>query len=237
MTGSAKTIMITDTNGKAEFLNGTDASDAFATQLNKSYDLIYELSFTVKPPELKSGDLPGVAIKLLYSPALEVAMNDAQELQPFLDKILRICQFGIGTEENCVATMSGLPINAWINPYIHSNLSEQITNIATAVQNGFLSKQTASERCPDFPKTAEYERIMREKKEEDQQDLLMDIQRADNETENAIEQEKATAQINGYSASVNTGNGRKRGRPNKFNTDSNGNRLGESHWDEFNKKN
>ena len=78
---------------------------------------------------------------------------------------------------------------------------------------------------------------MREKKEEDQQDLLMDIQRADNETENAIEQEKATAQINGYSASVNTGNGRKRGRPNKFNTDSNGNRLGESHWDEFNKKN
>ena len=66
----------------------------------------------------------------------------------------------------------------------------------------------------------------------------MDMQRADNETENAIEEERAAAQINGGSGgNVRTGNGRKRGRPNKFNTDSNGNRLGESHWDEFNKKN
>lgn len=237
MTGSAKTIMITDTNGKAEFLNGTDASDAFATQLNKSYDLIYELSFTVKPPELKSGDLPGVAIKLLYSPALEVAMNDAQELQPFLDKILRICQFGIGTDENCVATMSGLPINAWIDPYIHQNKSEVLTNLATAVQNGFLSKQTASERCPDFPKTAEYERIMREKKEEDQQDLLMDIQRADNETENAIEEQEATARIqNGGGGNVRTGNGRKAGRPSEGkNTDKWGNQPNENNWKKFNK--
>ena len=97
--GSAKTIMITDTDGKAEFINGTDASNAFATQLNKAYDLIYELSFTVKPPELKSGDLPGIAIKLLYSPALEAAMNDAQILQPFLDQLVRITKFGIGTEE------------------------------------------------------------------------------------------------------------------------------------------
>lgn len=235
--GSAKMIQITDTNGDADFINGTDASDAFATQLNKSYDLIYELSFTVKPPELKSGDLPGVAIKLLYSPAIEVAENDAKKMHPFLDQLVRICKYGIGMEEDCMATMTGLPIHAWVEIYVHQNKSEIITNLATAVQNGFLSKQTASERCPDFPVNDEYDRIMREKKEEDQQDLLMDMQRADNETENAIEQEKATAQINGYSASANTGNGRKRGRPNKFNTDSNGNRLGESHWDEFNKKN
>ena len=163
-------------------------------------------------------------------------MNDAQELQPFLDKILRICQFGIGTEENCVATMSGLPINAWISPYVHSNKTEQITNISTAVQNGFLSKQTASERCPDFPKTAEYERIMREKKEEDQQDLLMDIQRADNETENAIEQERATAKIqNGSSGNVRTGNGRKAGRPDEGkNTDKWGNKPSENNWRKYN---
>lgn len=235
--GSAKMIQITDTDGDADFINGTDASEAFATQLNKSYDLIYELSFTVKPPELKSGDLPGVAIKLLYSPAIEVAENDAKKMHPFLDQLVRICKYGIGMEEDCMATMTGLPIHAWVEIYVHQNKSEIITNLATAVQNGFLSKQTASERCPDFPVNDEYDRIMREKKEEDQQDLLMDMQRADNETENAIEEQKATAKINGYSASINTGNGRKRGRPNKFNTDSNGNRLGESHWDEFNNKN
>lgn len=213
-TGSAKTIMITDTNGKAEFLDGTDASDAFATQLGKSYDLIYELSFTVKPPELKSGDLPGVAIKLLYSPALEVAMNDAQKMQPFLDKLVRICLFGIGTEENCMASMTGLPVNAWVRPYTHQNSSEICTNLATAVQNGFLSKQTASERLPEYPKNDEYERIIREKKEEDQQDLLMDMARADNETENAIEEEKATANIQGGNGG-NVRTGRGAGRPNK----------------------
>ena len=236
ITGSAKTIMITDPNGKAQFLNGTDASDAFATQLNKSYDLIYELSFTVKPPELKSGDLPGVAIKLLYSPALEVAMNDSQELQPFLDQLLRICKFGIGTDENCVATMVGLPINAWINPYVHSNKTEVITNIATAVQNGFLSKQTASERCPDFPKTAEYERIMREKKEEDQQDLLIELQKQDNQTENAIEEEKATAGIQGGKGTIRTGRGK--GRPRTVDTDHWGNRKdgSEQNWDDWNSK-
>ena len=236
ITGAAKTIMITDPNGKAQFLNGTDASDAFATQLNKSYDLIYELSFTVKPPELKSGDLPGVAIKLLYSPALEVAMNDSQELQPFLDQLLRICKFGIGTDENCVATMVGLPINAWINPYVHSNKTEVITNIATAVQNGFLSKQTASERCPDFPKTAEYERIMREKKEEDQQDLLIELQKQDNQTENAIEEEKATAGIQGGKGTIRTGRGK--GRPRTVDTDHWGNRKdgSEQNWDDWNNK-
>lgn len=226
MTGSVKSIAMGSKDNEAGFLNGTDASDAFATQLNKSYELIYELSFTVKPPELKSGDLPGVAIKLLYSPAIEVAMNDAQRLQPFLDQLVRIAKFGIGFENNITATLTSLDINAWIEPYIHQNKTEVITNLATAVQNHFLSKQTASERCPDFPKNAEFDRILREQKEEDQQDLLMDIQRQDAETENKIEEEQATARINkGMSGSdINTGHG-KAGRPNKSGKqwDENGN--------------
>ena len=206
--------MITDTNGRAEFLNGTDASNAFATQLNKSYDLIYELSFTVKPPELKSGDLPGVAIKLLYSPALEAAMNDAQRLQPFLDQLVRITKFGIGTENNCMASMVALPVNAWIESYIHQNDTELITNLATAVQNKFLSKQTASERNSKFSKNDEFTRIMREQKEEDQQDLLIDIQRQEAQVENNIEQEEALAKINNQQPGddINTGRGKK-GRP------------------------
>lgn len=238
-TGAAKTILITDPDGKAQFLNGTDASNAFATQLNKSYDLIYELSFTVKPPELKSGDLPGVALKLLYSPAIEMATNDAQKLQPFLDQIVRICKFGIGTEEDCMASMTGLSVNAWIEPYVHQNDTELVTNLATAVQNSFLSKQTASERNSKFSKNDEFTRIMREKKEEQQQDLLMDIERADNETENAIQQQKEAAKINQQSSGsdMNTGNGRKAGRPNKSGKeyDDNGNWDGRNNWQNYNR--
>lgn len=238
MTGAVKSIAMSDKDNDAGFLNGTDASDAFATQLNKSYELIYELSFTVKPPELKSGDLPGVAIKLLYSPALEVAMNDAQRLQPFLDELVKIAKYGIGLENNITASLMELGINAWISPYVHSNSQEVITNLATAVQNGFLSKQTASERCPDFPRNSEFERIIKEKKEEDQQDLLMDMQRADNETENKIEEEKAAARINrgGSGSDINTGNGRKAGRPSKSGRkyDSNRNWEGRMNWDKYN---
>lgn len=240
MTGSVKSIAMSDKDNDAGFLNGTDASDAFATQLNKSYELIYELSFTVKPPELKSGDLPGVAIKLLYSPALEAAMCDAQRTQPFLDKLVQMTKYGVGVENNMTASIMGLDINAWVEPYTHQNDTELVTNLATAVQNKFLSKQTASERNSKFSKNDEFERIMREQKEEDQQDLLMDIQRADNELENSIEEQEAAARISGGQSGndVNTGNGRKAGRPNLSGKewDKNGNYEGRNNWDKNLKK-
>lgn len=240
--GAAKMITMADKDNKAEFLNGTDASDAFATQLNKAYNLIYELSFTVKPPELKSGDLPGVAIKLLYSPALEAAMNEAQEMQPFLDKLVEIVKFGVGMEEDMMASMTALPINAWVEPYTHQNDTELVTNLATAVQNKFLSKQTASERNTKFSKNDEFERIVRERKEEQEQDLLVEIAGQEAQVENNIEEEEALAKINHQQSGndVNTGRGSKgkAGRPNKsgIDWDENGNWPGRNNWNSVLKK-
>lgn len=238
MNGAVKAIAISDTNGKAGFLNGTDASNAFATQLDKSYDLIYELSFTVKPPQLKSGDLPGVALKLLYSPALEIAMNDAQHMQPFLTKVVDIVKYGVGFEDGNVTDMVNLPVNSWIEAYVFENKTEVVTNLATAVQNGFLSHQTASERTPDFPRNDEYDRIMREAKEKQQQDLLQDIQLQDAQTENNIEEEEATARINrGKGGSdISTGNGGQPGRRNRSGReyDSSRNWPGRENWDYWN---
>lgn len=238
MNGAVKALAMDDTDSEAGFLNGTDASNAFATQLDKAYNLIYELSFTVKPPELKSGDLPGVALKLLYSPAIEAAMNDAQELQPFLTQTVEIVKFISGYEGNNVQTMLALPINAWLQPYVHQNSTEIITNLATAVQNGFLSHQTASERCPDYPKNDEYSRIVKEQKEKQQQDLLNDIELQDNQTDNNIEEQEAEARINRQSSGsdVNTGHGGQRGRRNRSGReyDSNRNWEGRENWDEWN---
>lgn len=242
MNGAVKALAMNDPDAKAGFLNGTDASNAFATQLDKAYNLIYELSFTVKPPELKSGDLPGVALKLLYSPAIECAMNDAQHLQPFLTSVVKIAKYLAGYKNNNTATMMALPVNSYIQAYIHENYTEEITNIATAVQNGFLSRQTASERCPQFPKNGEYARVVKEKKEEQEQDLLLDIQRADAQTENAIEEEEAQARINRQQSGndVNTGGGRKPGRPNESGKkwDENGNNPidDKNNWKEWDKK-
>ena len=166
--------------------------------------------------------------------ALEAAMNDAQRLQPFLDQLVRITKFGIGTENNCMASMVALPVNAWIESYIHQNDTELITNLATAVQNKFLSKQTASERNSKFSKNDEFTRIMREQKEEDQQDLLIDIQRQEAQVENNIEQEEALAKINNQQPGddINTGRGKK-GRPKRSDKawDENGNYPGRNNWD------
>jgi hypothetical protein len=67
-------------------------------------------------------------------------------------------------------------VYAWILPYVPQNDSELITNLATAVQNGFESRQTASEKIPMLAKNSEWERIMKEKKEEQQQDILNQVE-------------------------------------------------------------
>ena len=195
------------------------------------------MSFTVKPPELKSGDLPGVALKLLYSPAIEVAMNDAQKIQPFLDQLVKITKYGVGYENDMRATMVSLPVVAWIEPYIHQNVTELFTNLATAVQNKFISRKTASERISMYAKNDEYARIIEEEKEKQQMDLLTQLEVQDNQTENAIAQEEASARINqgkpGNDINTGGGTGKKSGRPNVFNTDKNGNRVNENNWENW----
>lgn len=242
MNGSVKAVIMNDTDSDAGFLNGTDASNAFATQLNKNYDLIYELSFTVKPPELKSGDLPGVAIKLLFSPAIEVALVDSQKMSKFINDLVKIAKYGIGSELNMTASMVNLPVIAWVEPYVHQNDTELITNLATAVQNGFLSKQTASERNSKYSKNDEFARCLREKKEEQEQDLLIQVQQNEEQAKIEIEQQEAQARINRQQGGndVNTGHGGKRGRPNKSGKewDENGNNPidDNNNWKDWNAK-
>ena len=50
-----------------------------------------------------------------------------------------------------------------------------VNDLATAVQNGFCSRQTASERNSEYSSVGEWERIVKEKKQEQQADLLYTI--------------------------------------------------------------
>lgn len=237
MNGSVKAITMNE-DGEAGFLNRQDVSSAYNTQLNTLYKMIYEQSFTVTPPEVKAGDLPGVAIKLLYSPALEKATCDAHDLDPYLQGIVRIVKFGYGMEIGKSTQLTGLKIHAWIKPYVHQNDTEVITNLATCVQNKFLSRQTASERTPEFPKNDEFDRIMREEKEKEQADLLTELRKQDNQTENNIELEEArnamTVKTGNGSASKGFGNpGRKNMTGREY--DENGNWDGRMNWDRWNR--
>lgn len=227
ITGAVKYIEIEDTDGEAGFLNKPEVSTAFNTQLKVLYDMIYEQSFSVKPPELKSGDLPGVAIKLLFSPAIELAINDANKLQPFVDKLVKIVQFGYGFQVNKQASLITLKINAWIEPYIHQNDTELMTNLATGVQNEFVSKQTASERAVKYTKNDESQRILDEYIKKKEIDARFELQGEKEKTE--LEIKKIKAKSSG-GQDVNTGRG---GRPNRSGRvyDENRNWEGRNNWD------
>lgn len=226
ITGAVKSIEIEGTDGKAGFLEGNDVSASYKALLDIMYNLIYEQAFSVKPPELKSGDLPGVALKLLYSPAIEKAIDDAQKLNNFLQKLVWLVKFGWGYEAGMQASLLALDINAWIEPYVHQNDTELITNLTTAVQNKILSKRTASERDSKFSKNNEFERIMREMKEAQQ----LEIEKEETIKTHATDEEIRKAKATNSGQDVNTGGGGGQGRT----TDKWGNHEGENNWTDWN---
>lgn len=228
MNGAVKAVAISDPKGEAGFLNQADVSNSYNTLLIKLYDLIYEQSFAVKPPELKSGDLPGVAVKLLFSPAIEQAIGDASRLQGFVEQLVRIVKYGWGYKLGHPASLMTLPIKSWIEPYIHQNDSELMTNLATGVQQGFISKKTASERASKYTKNDEAERLLKEYKQKQELDLLFETQKKKAEVEAEIEKTKQLSKIQRNGNNVRTGNGRNR------TTDANGNHPGENNWDTWN---
>lgn len=227
LTGAVKYIEIEDTDGQVGFMDKPEVSAAYNTQLKLLYDMIYEQSFSVKPPELKSGDLPGVAIKLLFSPAIELAINDSQKLQPFINQLIRIVKFAYGFQENCQASLMGLNINAWIEPYIHQNDTELMTNLATGIQNEFISRQTASERAAKYAKNDEAERVLNEYVRKKEIDARFELEKQRNETELEIRKIKAQSAMKGQD--VNTGNGRRNRTTDKW-----GNHEGENNWSQWN---
>ena len=199
----ASKIMILPSDGEIGFLNRQDASNAYKAELDKLEDSIYKQSFAVKTPELKSGDTPGVALKIMYSDAFEKAMTDAQEYDGCVDKMIDIFSWGYGIEAEMRLLFLNTNIRHYIEPYIHLNLTELTTNLNTAVVGGFLSKQTASEKLP-YATPQEWERIQAEKKEEQAQELLLAEQKLEIQSEIAINQAEALADIESQYTSETT---------------------------------
>ena len=183
----ASKIMILPSDGEIGFLNRQDASNAYKTELDKLEDMIYKQSFAVKTPELKSGDTPGVSLKIMYSDAYEKAMNDSQEYDDAIDKMIDIFTWGYGIECEQRLAFINTNIRHYIEPYIHLNITELTTNLNTAVVGGFLSKQTASEKLP-YATPQEWQRILAEKKEEQTQELLLTEQKLEIQSDIAISQ-------------------------------------------------
>ena len=254
----AAKIMLLPEDGEIGFLQRQDASNAYKAELDKVEDSIYKQSFAVKTPELKSGDTPGVALKIMYSDAYEKAMNDAQEYDGCVDDMVQIFSWGYGIESEMRLDFAQTNIRHFIEPYIHVNFGELIVNLNTSVVGGFLSKQTAAEKNP-YAVPSEWERINQEKHDEMMNQLLLEEQRleiqnsanvemqeelSDIQTEQQIEVARAENQIQqgnedkkpkvSKKKKYSVATGRGAGRPNKYNTDKWGNRPNENNWNRWN---
>lgn len=165
---------------KIDYLQAQSASESYMRQLETQYKMIFSQSFIVDPPELKSGDLPAAALKILYSPAYEKAMNECREYQRFLNGMVEVFRYGYGLELEKTIDFANLDMKWWLEPYVHVNTSTVVADLASAVQNGFLSKQTASERIETMYSTnSEWDRIIREAKEQQEADLLYQLKIAE----------------------------------------------------------
>jgi len=249
MTYAAK-IMILPSDGEIGFLQRQDASNAYKSELDKVEEMIYRQSFAVKTPELKSGDTPGVALKIMYSDAYEKAMSDSNEYDECIDKIVEIFSWGYGIESEKRLSFLNTDIRHFIEPYIHVNNSELVTNLNTSVIGKFLSRQTASEKNP-YATPNEWHRICQEEHDAQMNQLLLEEQKLEIQADINVEQQEELSEIqtqqqievaqaeqggevaaNGGGKtkskhSVATGHGRKRGRPDMLSKtfDENGNEI------------
>lgn len=164
LTGTIKTIDM-DSSSDVKYLEAQSASESFMKQLETLYNSIFELSSTVQTPEVRSGDMPAATFKIVYSPAYEQAFDDCNELQPFVDDVVSIFKDAYGVETENLIGLSGLPVSAWLKPYIHVNWSSMIADISAAVDRGYLSRQTASERISEYSVPDEFSRVLREEEE------------------------------------------------------------------------
>lgn len=155
-------VTSSDPDAKVSMLNNNSGTDSFRLQLESQYKSIMMGSFVVTPPEVRSGDLPGVAIKLIYSPALENAMNDAKEWNLFIDDMFELFTYGYGLEKKMSAEFAELNAHANIEPYIHENMAEVIQLLSQSVLSNILSVETAIEKNP-FSMTDEEKRVLTQK--------------------------------------------------------------------------
>ena len=171
------TAIVGEKETDAKYLERADVSTAFETQLKILTQNIFQGTFTVLPPEVKGGDLAGVTIKLLYSPAIEKAITEAKEWDGFIDQTVKIFKTGCGIESKKSFNFESLDVKGEIKPYVHQNDMEIINNINSSVLAGSLSYETAGEIHP-YRAINEVDRIQKEAREK----VAAQVQEYDNES-------------------------------------------------------
>ena len=186
LNGNANVLAFEDPDGDAKALEGEDASSSFKLQIEQLLKFTLMGSFTVLPPENPSGDLPGVTIKIMYSPAIEQGLNDINFYNASIDKIWSLFKYGYGIEKKKTIQYNGLDVRADMKVYIHQNDSENMNNMVLSAQAGIDSRETLRGYSP-FSAPDENTRIQRQENhelEQQRKELLNEVSTQPKETTN-----------------------------------------------------
>lgn len=158
--GAIDVLPIRDEGGKV-LAGAEDGADGKLLQAEESKNVnnlmdfllkeIFRGSFSISfsPETVKtSGDLPGITVKLLFSCAIEKAIEQAKEWDGFIDKMMRLFIFACGLESKKSAQYGRLKIFGAIEPYIPQNDAEIISNINNSKSQGTISVETATDIHP-----------------------------------------------------------------------------------------
>lgn len=175
--GSVKQIDLQGEEDEASYLEGQSAAESYMKQLDILEDSIYRSSNAVKvPSELKAGDTPASAIKLLFANALNQAASDGMECEEFVNDMWKIYAYAYGYKNNCIVDAMALRVHNWIKPFIHLSESAITSDLVALKGAKIISAQTAQERASFYAKPGEVRRIANEEKRAQDMELLYEQQ-------------------------------------------------------------
>jgi hypothetical protein len=158
-----KAIMLNDPTAKVGMVEGADASGSFKEQLQQTLDMIKLGGFIVTPPTTISGDVSGTAIKILYAPAIEKAINDIHFFNPYIRDIVNLFKESVSTEKDMSpSSLNTIHIRPYLKYYVPQNDTDRVNNLTVAKGSGYLSSETCQEKDPN----ATPQEAMRIKQEE-----------------------------------------------------------------------
>lgn len=161
---------------KISLLEKKASGEYYQAYVERLFKEFFRGSFTVEPPQLKSGDTPAAAIKLIYSPNLDLAILQAKEEQQFINGVRELFCEAYGMELGKITEYMRLNdrILSYIVPFVHENTQELVTNLVALKNAGLMSTETGAEHNP-YTTNAEPDKIFKEQKQQQAADRLYQL--------------------------------------------------------------
>lgn len=159
-----------DPNAKVGYLENAEGADgAFAKQLEIGHKNIMRCSFAVETPEVKSGaDMSSLTVKMLFADSYIKAIEDSQEYQLFLDRVLALFMFAYGICTDMTKDLRDVKIKPYLDPFVFMSETEVVNALVQLTAAGVLSRRTATEIAYNsgYGTAAEYERVLQQEHDE-----------------------------------------------------------------------